>query len=282
MTHANAEDAEPPPSTLRTRAFRQLHAPAWPHPGLSPANRMIAALIAVSVILVVVESEPTIFSVLPSAFDAADAIVAVVFLLEYAARLWVAPENPKYRGRLGRLRYALSATALIDLVAFLPYFLFAGSSDSFLIRILRLLRLLALAKFGRFSTALRHIQDAVSERRFELLATLVFAVSALLISATLMYLIEGQDQPEQLGSIPRAMWWSISTLTTVGYGDVYPKTPLGKLLAGGKGLAADGVVGLADGVTAPDFAGSLRRHAADLRQRGIGSDRKEPGGDEIK
>jgi voltage-gated potassium channel len=281
MTQGTAPDVESS-ATLRRQAFRQLYGPAWPHPGLSPLNRLIAGLIAFSVALIVIESEPTIYSVVPAAFDVADAIIAAVFLAEYGARLWVAPEIPRYRGATGRLRYALSAAAVIDLVAFLPYFLFAGSSNSFLIRILRLLRLLALAKFGRFSMALRHIHDALSERRFELLATLVFAGSILLISATLMYLIEGQNQPEKLGSIPRAMWWSISTLTTVGYGDVYPETPLGKVLAGITALAAIGVFALPTGVLAAAFADAFCRHAAALRQRGAGVEGKRAGEDGLK
>ena len=113
----------------------------------------------------------------------------------------------------------------------------------------------------------------------ELLATLVFAGSILLLSATLMYLIEGQNQPEKLGSIPRAMWWSISTLTTVGYGDVYPETPLGKVLAGVTALAAIGVFALPTGVLAAAFADAFRRHAAALRQRAVGAEGKQGGGD---
>jgi len=253
--------------TVRQNVFRHLHGPAWQQPGLSPVNSAIAILICLSVAIVVLESEPTLYGPFATEFDAIDLAIATLFLVEYLARLWIAPENPKYRGRLGRLRYALSVPALVDLAAFLPYFVFAGLSDVFLIRILRLLRLLALAKLGRFSMALRHIQQALTERRFELLAALTFAGSVLLISATLMYLIEGAQQPEKLGSIPRALWWSIATLTTVGYGDVYPVTPLGKVLAGITSLAAIGVFALPAGVLAAALADAFRRHAEDLKRQ---------------
>jgi voltage-gated potassium channel len=125
----------------------------------------------------------------------------------------------------------VSVPALIDLLAILPgLFVFVGS-EAFVVRLFRLLRILRLARLGRFSHAIHAITTAVQSRQYELLMSLTIAAILLLVSSTLLYLIEGTVQPDRFGSIPRAMWWSIATLTTVGYGDVFPVTPLGRILA---------------------------------------------------
>lgn len=103
--------------------------------------------------------------------------------------------------------------------------------EGVLLRLLRLGRLLRLAKLGRFSQAFRDIAFAVSKRRYELVVSLVIASVLMLVSASLLYVVEGDGQPDAFGSIPRAMWWSMATLTTVGYGDIVPLTVLGRVLA---------------------------------------------------
>ena len=156
-------------------------------------------------------------------------VFAVVFLIEYVARIWIAPENPDLGGGWkARLRYALSMPALIDLIALSTLFLtFFGSEGAFL-RLFRLARIFMLARLGRYSSALRAIGHALNSRRYELGASLTIAGFLLLVSSTLLYMVEGDIQPDDFGSIPRAMWWSIATLTTVGYGDAFPITPFGK------------------------------------------------------
>lgn len=136
----------------------------------------------------------------------------------------------------------------------------AGANNTFVIRALRLLRLLAFAKIGRYSAALQHIQHAIQVRQYELLVAFTISMVVLLLAATAMYLVEGSSQPDAFGSIPRSLWWSVSTLTTVGYGDVYPLTPLGKLLAGITSLAAIGLFALPTGILAAAFAEALREH----------------------
>ena len=121
-----------------------------------------------------------------------------------------------------------SPAAVLDLLALAPLlFVFIGS-EAYLFRLFRLLRVLRLAKLGRFSTAWEHVGQAVSSRRYELIMSAALALLLMLISSTLLYLVEGQAQPATFGSIPRAMWWSICTLTTVGYGDATPSPPWAK------------------------------------------------------
>lgn len=258
-------------STLRARAYRNLEPTAWPHRGLSPLNRVLAALIVVAVFFAVIETEPTIIERRSGFLRAIEAVFTIVFLAEYLVRIWIAPEKPRYAGRFGRLRYMASVPALIDLLAILPgLFVFIGS-EAFVVRLFRLLRILRLARLGRFSRAIDAITTAVNSRRYELLMSLTIAGILLLVSSTLLYLIEGTVQPDRFGSIPRAMWWSIATLTTVGYGDVFPVTPLGRILAGITAITGIGLIAMPTGILAAAFSDAIqmqRKAEEEERERG--------------
>lgn len=244
---------------LRRKLFVHLDTTAWVGEGLSPLNKAISLLILVSSVVVIAEIESTIYSPFSQAFVAVDLAVAFLFLIEYLARLWVMGEDLRYRGFFGRLRYAVTPTVVIDLMAILPFLLGIGGSDAFLLRGLRLLRIFSLAKLGRFSEALRQLAGAIAKRRHELTISLGFAAVILLASATVMYLVEGATQPEAFGSIPRALWWAIVTLSTVGYGDIYPITPLGKVFAGITALAAIGLIAMPTGILAAAFSDAFQR-----------------------
>jgi voltage-gated potassium channel len=163
-----------------------------------------------------------------------------VFTLEYLLRLWSAPASPAYRNPvLGRLRYAATPMALIDLLAVLPFF--AGLTvDLRVLRVFRAFRLLRLAKLGRYLVAFRLIGSVVHEKRRELAAVGLALIALLLTASSILYYVEHDAQPDKFASIPDAMWWGIATMTTVGYGDVYPVTPSGRVVAG-----ALAVVGIA-------------------------------------
>lgn len=133
--------------------------------------------------------------------------------MEYAARLWAMGERPEYAGLRGRVRFMRTPAALIDLVTIVPFILEFFGGNVFLLRLFRLARILALAKLGRYTTAMRHVRKAMVGRRHELGVSVMAALGILLVASTAMYLVEGGDQPEAFGSIPRAMWWAASTLT---------------------------------------------------------------------
>jgi voltage-gated potassium channel len=138
-----------------------------------------------------------------------------------------------------------------------------------LLRTFRLLRILRLARLGRFSHAMRNLAEAVRDRREELLLSLMLAGMVLVFSAGAMYLIEGPDSPVQFGSIPRALWWSICTLTTVGYGDVYPHTVLGKICSGLTSIAGIGLIAMPTGILAAAFSQAFQKtHKAGHHQPG--------------
>ena len=135
-----------------------------------------------------------------------------------------------------------------------------------LLRLFRLVRILRLAKLGRFSLAMRHLSQAVSERRVELLLSLMLAAFVLVFAAAGMYALEGASSPEAFGSIPRAMWWSVCTLTTVGYGDIYPHTVPGKILGGLTATAGIGLIAMPTGILAAAFSDAFQR--ARIRHQG--------------
>ena len=146
-----------------------------------------------------------------------------VFTAEYAARLWTARR---------RVRYALSPLALIDLIAIVPFYLPFLGADLRFARAFRLLRLLRIAKLARYLRAVHLFCEVARAKREELVMAAAGMSILLICASSLMYFAEHDAQPQAFSSIPASMWWSVATVTTVGYGDVFPVTPLGRLVAG--------------------------------------------------
>ena len=185
----------------------------------------------------------------------------VVFTIEYLLRLWVCTEKEDFASPiLGRIRFALTPLALVDLVAILPFYIpFVFRADLRFVRIIRLFRIARLFKIGRYSQALRMFGHVMKEKKEELGITVVAVFFLLIIASSLMYYVEHDTQPAAFSSIPAAMWWGTSTLTTVGYGDIYPTTPLGKFLGAIIALAGIGVFALPAGILASGFASEIHK-----------------------
>ena len=247
-------------ASLRGKLFRQLEPSAWPKDGLSPLNTALVVLIIVAVTLAVIDTEPMITGGHEQLMNQVDFGIAMIFLAEYAARLWIAPENPRFRNfRFPRLRYAVTPIAIIDLLAVLPAIFAFGGGSSLLLRFFRILRMLRLAKLGRMSSAWEHIREAFYDKRHEFALILGLLAITVLISGSLMYLAEAEAQPDKFGSIPRALWWAIITMTTIGYGDTYPVTALGRLLGGIIAIVGVMMVALPTGIFAASFTEGMER-----------------------
>ena len=247
---------------LRKRLYLELEPDALEGAGLSRTNLFIVLLVVASFITLALETEPLLSPAWKQAIILFNYFIIAIFALEYLIRLWVAGEDPRYRGVSGRVRYMCSASAIADLIAFLPellWILFVGTEGEQALMMLRILRLTRLVKIARFMPAFDILGAALSRSRGQLFTTLAVALVLVYISAVLLYFIEGVGaQREEFGSIPRAVWWAIATLTTVGYGDVYPETTLGRVAASVIALAGIGVVALPAGVFASAFSDELR------------------------
>ena len=246
---------------LRGRLYRRLYPEEGGARRSTRLNLALFILISAAIFVSILATEPEIAGVIPGLFPAAEMGFGVIFLVEYLARLWTAAESPGTGSNLAkRLRFATSPLALIDLVVVVVSLSPVFIANVTVLRALRLLRLITIAKFGRFSRAFNSLAEALAERRFELMVTVALAFFLLLFGATALYLAEGEVQPDKFGSIPRALWWSIITLTTVGYGDVSPITPLGKFLASIVALAGIGMVAMPTGIMAAAFTDAMQRH----------------------
>ncbi len=221
-------------------------------------NIGMLVLIALNVLVVILETETGIYALYKNVMNAFDAVSVAIFTVEYVVRLWSCTENPRYRSPLlGRLRFALSGYMLIDLVSILPFFVPLWNMDLRFLRVIRLFRLFRLMKMLRYSESLSRIGKVLKARREELTVTLFAGGILVVLASGLLYSIEHEVQPEAFSSIPAAMWWAVVTLTTVGYGDVYPQTVLGKLLAGLIAVLGIGLFALPAGIIASGFAAEL-------------------------
>lgn len=200
--------------------------------GLEKAvHGFIIALILLNVVVVSMETIEPLYAEYYNWFHAFDRFTIVVFSIEYVLRVWSCTAMEKYRHPvLGRLRYLVSFAALVDLLAILPFYLpLLIGVDLRSIRVLSLFRFL---KMGRYFKAARVISSVLKEKRNELVLSLMLMTGLIIVASTLMYYIERDVQPETFSSIPATIWWGVTTLTTLGYGDVIPTSVPGKIVTG--------------------------------------------------
>lgn len=153
--------------------------------------------------------------------------------------------------------YAISPIAVIDLLAIAPTILGFVTPELYLLRIIRLVRIGRLGRSERFHKSIKHFNNAIKSKGEELRISAVYSMVLVLISSSLMYLAEGSIQKEQFGSIPRCLWWSIITVTTVGYGDSTPVTALGKIIASLTAICGIAVIAIPIGLISAGFSESI-------------------------
>ena len=251
-------------SYARARAFvfHQVSAEARTR-GLSAVNHLFMLTVLFAVAVQICETEPLLAVPYHRWFRVADLVVGVLFCADLLLRIWAAGEVERFRGLRGRIRYLFRPRVVIDMLAVLPFVAspwigFLDANDLAFLRLLTAVEILLNSRLGRISAALGAMRYAVMSRREELLIGLVLALAMMVGTAVGLYLVEGSVQPDAFGSIPRALWWSLETLTTVGYGDVFPQTVLGKLLAGLFALAGIGIVAIPTGILAAAFGEAFR------------------------
>ena len=220
----------------------------------------ILTLIAANVVAVVVESVVTIRERWGAWLEGFENFSMAVFVIEYLARLASCTSDPRYRGLLrGRIRFAATPMAVIDFLVILPALVPLVTGDMRCIRALRLLRILRLAKLARYVEAIRCFGNVFKRSREELLITTVLMALLLVMSSSLMYQVEHEVQPENFPNVPATMWWAVATLTTVGYGDVYPVTAMGRLLGAFVAVLGIGFFALPTGILGSGFVEEVQR-----------------------
>ena len=232
-------------------------------------DRFIMVLILLNVAAVIVETVESIHSRYVLFFEYFEIFSVVIFSIEYLIRLWACTAIEKYRHPIwGRMRYMVSVEAIIDLLAIVPFYLpiVLDNADGRILRVLRLFRLFRLFKLGRYSTAFGMITTVVKKRREELVVTLTLVLVLLIFASSLMYYVEHEAQPDNFPSIPATMWWGVATLTTVGYGDVYPITALGKVLGAVIAILGVGVFALPAGIIAAGFESEISNKSRKKKQ----------------
>ncbi|HEX2840894.1 cyclic nucleotide-gated ion channel [Hyphomicrobium sp.] len=216
-------------STWRRRVFEIIEIGH----GDSRASRVfdtaIVILILLNIAAFVAETVPSLSAAYGTTFTAFEIFSVAIFTIEYALRIWTAVEVPFLRHlppAKARLTFALRPALLIDLAAILPFYL--GTLLSIDLRVLRALRLLRFFKLSRYSPAMHTLLRVLINEQRALIGAGLLLMTVVLFASTGIYYIEGSAQPDKFGSVPDSAWWAIATLTTVGYGDVAPVTPIGK------------------------------------------------------
>ena len=217
-------------------------------------------LIFLNVLMVILETVEDLFLNYNKFFRIFEYFSVLIFSLEYAGRFWSCVED-NHNGDSFlkiRIKYLFSFPALVDLIAILPSLL-AFIFPSVDLRFIRVLRIFRFLKFSRYSSSINNLLKVIWDQRKSFGAAFFILFIMLILASSGIYLVEKDAQPEKFGSIPQAMWWSIVTLTTVGYGDVYPVTALGKIFGSVIIILGIGTVALPSGILASAFSEHTRR-----------------------
>lgn len=251
------------PASHRVR--RRIHAlleNGWEAgPAAAFVEATLIAAIVVNVAACILQSVPEIWSRHRAAFSAVEAGSIMLFSIEFALRIWTAPEHPNVAARgqvAGRLYFASRPLMLVDFAAIAPAWLglFMPVVD---LRVLRLFRLIRLLKIGRYSPALSALAQVLVAERRALLGTALLLFCLVIFAGSVMHAIEGTIRPRVFGTIPDSMWWAICTLTTAGCSNAAPVSPLGRAIEGLTLMMGLGVFALPVGIIANGFFAEIHR-----------------------
>jgi voltage-gated potassium channel len=256
-------------SATRRRIAELLEAQRRDDPWARVIDVFLIALIFTNIIVIVFETEPGLHTRYYGLFWGFEVFSVAIFTLEYLLRLWSCVEEDGLSNMphgKARLRWARSPLGIIDLLAILPFYVFLllpGTADTaLLLRVFRGLRLLRIFKLTRYSPALGILRTVLA-REAQTLSVVAFVMLViLLLAAWGIYLFERGVQPAEFGSLPRALWWAVVTITTVGYGDAVPITSMGKVFAGVISMVGIGMAALPAGILASGFSTEMRRREA--------------------
>ena len=239
---------------IKKKVYHFINSDSW-------FQKFIYILIILNVMSLILASYKEVLGTYKTFFDLFELFSVMIFSIEYILRLWTADLHfEKGNSLTKRLKFMGSTYGIIDLVAILPFYLpLFFPFDLRVLRILRLFRLLRIFKLGRLSKSLQTIMSVLKDSKSELSLTLFVTFILLILSSTLMFYVENDAQPEKFENIGQSLWWSVATLTTVGYGDIYPITPLGKILSSAIAIIGIGVLALPTGIISSAFINRIQQ-----------------------
>ena len=254
--------------SLRKKVFQILEGDSQEYPIAKHLNLLLVILILANVVAIIFESDHTISQQYATQFALFDKFSVIIFSIEYLVRIWSCVEkrhSKRHSSSEIRLRYIISPSAIIDLIAIAPFFI------SFFIvidlRYLRLLRILRLLKLSHYLQGFSLFLTVLFKELKNIAAAIMVMVFLIIIAASLMYTLESEAQPEVFGNIMHSLWWAVVTMTTVGYGDVTPVTASGKVVATFIMLIGVALVALPTAILAARFSEELRERKRNLDAR---------------
>ena len=253
-------------SGLRQRVFSLVSSASGSMPS-RVFNGFIGTLILISVAIIIINTFEVPEEILTINL-AIQVVVSVVFTLEYVLRLWSSDyAKPELKPGKARLRHFISAASIIDLLAFLPFWLFLFMPlDTFILYFLgafRVLRIMRLLRIGFYSKALTVVGSVLKSCAKMLFSTLLLLLLLMLIASILMYNAEHAVQPEAFDNALSGFWWAMQTITTIGYGDIYPITFLGRALGVVIALLGIGMIAIPTGIISASFVAYGRKMRAE-------------------
>lgn len=257
---------------FRVWCDRQLNMKSWDRPGLSPVSVAVVLLIVASAVLFAAETEVEFGASGSALMQMANLAILLTFAVEFFLRLWCAGAAAGLERLPDRVAYAEPGWLALDFLAFAPelllivWFAVFGGAAADGVMAFKLVRLLRVGKLMRYLPGSRILVETIQSVWVELLASVTIAVTLIFLAAVLIHFAEGSSDPANFGSVPRALWWAVTTLTTVGYGDVIPHTVPGRIVAGAMAIVGVGLVALPSGIIAGAFIERLRTERARRRR----------------
>ena len=252
--------------SIKARVFSLLDVAGEGDQASRAVDIFIIALIALNIMAMVLDSVGSIHAAASGFFHVFEIVSIIIFSVEYILRIWSCAISPKWTGAVcGRLSYAATPLALIDLLAVLPFYLPFLGFDLRFIRAVRLFRIFRIAKMGRYSSSIQLFVRVLHAKKEALASSLFLLCILLLVSSSMLYYAERDAQPDAFSSIPAAMWWGVATLTTVGYGDVYPVTPVGRVLGAATAIIGIAMFALPTAILGAGFVEDFEQHRQEER-----------------
>lgn len=228
----------------------------------------LISLIFLNILAVVLESVDSLRESYGIYFFWFETFSVIIFSIEYVLRVWSSTSKQEFsRPIVGRLKFIFKPLPLIDLIAIIPFYLSFMVFDLRFIRTLRLFRLLRVLKLGRYAQSLGLLGKVFKSRKEELFISSLIMIVLVVLTSSFIYFAEHDAQPEAFPDIPSSMWWAIVTLTTVGYGDVYPITAIGKVFAAIIAVLGIGMFALPTGIIGASFIEEIEKKKSEAEAK---------------